>query len=57
MPADTKINIHTDRDALNSTPASPLNPGDFTQVGSASSSTEIAADDQEADIFYNGGVN
>jgi hypothetical protein len=57
MPAGTKINIHTDSDALNSTPASPLNPGDFTQVGSASSSTEIAADGQEADIFYNDGVN
>lgn len=57
MPAGTKINIHTDSDALNSTTASPLKPGDFTQVGSASSSTEVAADGQEADIFYNDGVN
>ena len=57
MPAGTKINIHTDSDALNTTTDAPLNPGDFTQVGSASSSTEIAADGQEADIFYNDGVN
>jgi hypothetical protein len=57
MPTGTKINIHTDSDALNTTTAAPLNPGDFTQVGSASSSTEIAADGQEADIFYNDGVN
>ncbi|HEX5192074.1 MAG TPA: hypothetical protein VFW09_04665 [Solirubrobacteraceae bacterium] len=28
-----------------------------TEVGSASSSTEIAADGQEVDIFYNDGVN
>jgi hypothetical protein len=35
----------------------PLKAGDFTQVGSASSSTEIAADGQEADIFSNDGVN
>lgn len=57
MPAGTKINIHTDSDALNSTPENPLSPGAFTQVGSASSSTEIAADGQEVDIFYNDGVN
>jgi hypothetical protein len=57
MPAGTKINIHTDSDARNTTPGAPLKPGDFTQVGSASSSTEIAADGQEADIFYNDGVN
>jgi hypothetical protein len=57
MPADTKINIHTDSDAANSSTANPLKAGDFTQVGSASSSTEIAADGQEADIFYNDGVN
>jgi hypothetical protein len=57
MPAGTKINIHTDSDALNSTTGSPLSPGAFTQVGSASSSTEIAADGEEADIFYNDGVN
>jgi hypothetical protein len=57
MPAGTKINIHTDSDALNTTATNPLKPGDFTQVGSASSSTEVAADGQEADIFYNDGVN
>jgi hypothetical protein len=57
VPAGTKVNIHTDSDALNSTPDAPLKPGDFTQVGSASSSTEIAADGEESDIFYNDGVN
>jgi hypothetical protein len=57
MSAGTKINIHTDSDAMNSTQDNPLNAGDFTQVGSASSSTEIAADGQEVDIFYNDGVN
>jgi hypothetical protein len=57
MPAGTKVNIHTDSDALNSTSGAPLKAGDFTQVGSASSSTEIAADGQEADVFYNDGVN
>jgi hypothetical protein len=57
MPAGTKINIHTDSDALNTTPANALSPGAFTQVGSASSSTEIAADGQEVDVFYNDGVN
>jgi len=50
--------IHTDSDAMNSTAANPLQPGGFTQVGSASSSTEIAgADGQEVDVFYNDGVN
>ena len=57
MPAGTKINIHTDSDALNTTPDNPLSEGAFTQVGSASSSTEIAADGQEVDVFYNDGVN
>ena len=57
IPAGTKINIHTDSDALDSTTASPLSSGAFAQVGSASSSTEIAADGQEADILYNDGVN
>ena len=57
MPAGTRINIHTDSDAMNSTQDNPLNAADFTQVGSASSSTEIAADGQEVDIFYNDGVN
>jgi hypothetical protein len=57
MPAGTKINIHTDSDARNTTPDNPLNAGDFTQVGSASDSTEIGADGQEVDVFYNDGVN
>jgi hypothetical protein len=57
QPAGTKINIHTNSDAMDSTPDAPLNPGDFDQVGSASDSTEIAADGQEVDVFYNDGVN
>jgi hypothetical protein len=57
MPAGTKINIHTDSDALNSTTDNPLKPGDFTQVGSASSSTEIAQNGEEVDVFYTDGVN
>ncbi len=57
MPAGTKINIHTDSDALDSTSSNTLSPGAFAQVGSASSSTEIAADGQEVDVFYNDGVN
>ena len=57
MPAGTKVNIHTDSDALDTTPDAPLNPGDFAQVGSASSSTEIAANGREVDVFYNDGVN
>jgi hypothetical protein len=52
MPAGTKINIHTDSDALDSQP-----PGAFAQVGSASDSTEISADGQEVDVFYDDGVN
>jgi len=56
-PAGTKVNIHTNSDARDSTTSTPLKPGDFDQVGSASSSTEIANDGQEADIFYNDGVN
>ncbi len=52
MPAGTKINIHTDSDALDGQA-----PGAFAQVGSASSSTEISADGQEVDVFYNDGVN
>jgi hypothetical protein len=57
MPANTKVNIHTNSDALDTSSGTPLKPGDFDQVGSASSSTEVAADGQEADIFYNDGVN
>jgi hypothetical protein len=52
QPAGTKINIHTDSDALDNQAAVA-----FAQVGSASSSTEIAADGQEVDVFYNDGVN
>lgn len=57
VPAGTKVNIHTDSDALDTTTANPLAPGAFAQVGSASSSTELAADGQEVDVFYNDGVN
>jgi hypothetical protein len=51
-PAGTKVNIHTNSDALDD-----KDPGEFDQVGSASSSTLIAKDGQEVDIFYNDGVN
>ncbi len=56
-PAGTKVNIHTNSDALDNSTTTPLAPGAFDQVGSASSSTEIAADGQELDVFYNDGVN
>ena len=55
--AGTSINIHTNSDAMDSTQDAPLKAGDFDQVGSASDSTEIAADGQEVDVFYNDGVN
>jgi hypothetical protein len=55
--AGNKVNIHTNSDALDTSTTTPLKPGDFDQVGSASSSTEIAADGQEVDVFYNDGVN
>jgi hypothetical protein len=51
-PAGTKVNIHTNSDALDE-----KSPGEFDQVGSASSSTLLAKDGQEVDIFYNDGVN
>lgn len=57
MAAGSKVNIHTNSDALDTTTDTPINPGDFDQVSSASSSTEIAADGQEVDVFYNDGVN
>jgi hypothetical protein len=58
VTAGNSVNIHTNSDKLDSNPPdATLNPGDFDQVGSASSSTEIAADGQEVDIFYNDGVN
>jgi hypothetical protein len=54
----TKVTIHADSDALDSNPPmQTLNPGDFAQVASASSSTEIASNPQEVDIFYTDGVN
>lgn len=57
VAAGTKVTIHTDSDALDTSSTTPLKPGDFAQVGSASSSTEIAASGQEVDVFYNDGVN
>jgi hypothetical protein len=57
MPAGTQVTIHTDGDASDSTPQAMLSPGQFAQVASASSSTEIANDGQEADVFYTDGVN
>jgi hypothetical protein len=50
--AGNSVNIHTNSDALDM-----QDPGAFDQVGSASSSTELAADGQEVDVFYNDGVN
>ena len=50
--AGNLVNIHTNSDTLDKQPA-----GAYDQVGSASSSTEIAADGQEVDVFYNDGVN
>ncbi len=55
--AGNLVNIHTNSDAMDTTADHTLNAGDFDQVGSASSSTEIAADGQEVDVFYNDGVN
>ena len=57
VPAGTDVVIHRDSDALDRTAANPLSPGAFAQVASASSSTEIASDGQQADVFYNDGVN
>jgi hypothetical protein len=50
--AGTVADIHQNSDAIDGKA-----PGAFDQVGSASSSTEIAADGQEVDVFYNDGVN
>jgi hypothetical protein len=52
MAAGNLVNIHTNSDALDS-----KMPGEFDQVASASSSTEIARDGQEVDVFYTDGVN
>ena len=57
MAAGNTVTIHEDSDALDSTPEHALEPGAFAQVGSASSSTEISADGEEQDVFYNDGVN
>lgn len=57
MPAGSVVKIHVDSDQADTTPQNALNAGDFAQVASASSSTEIGADGQEADIFYTDGVN
>jgi hypothetical protein len=57
MPAGSSVVIHQDSDQLNSTSSSPLTAGQFTQVASASSSTEIANGGQEVDVFYTDGVN
>ena len=57
MPAGSKIVIHEDSDAKDSTTEKPLKSGEFVQVGSASDSTEIGANGEEADVFYNDGAN
>jgi hypothetical protein len=50
--AGNPVNIHMNSDALDG-----KGMGEFDQVDSASSSTELAADGQEVDVFYNDGVN
>jgi hypothetical protein len=50
--AGNPVNIHTNSDKLDG-----KGMGEFDQVGSASDSTELAADGQEVDVFYNDGVN
>ncbi len=57
VPAGTKVHIHINSDTIDKATNPGLMPGDFDQVGSASDSTEIAADGQEVDVFYNDGVN
>jgi hypothetical protein len=57
MAAGSKIVIHEDSDAKDSTTEKPLKSGELAQVGSASDSTEIGANGEEADVFYNDGVN
>jgi hypothetical protein len=52
MAAGNLVNIHTNSDALDN-----KMPGEFDQVASASSSTEIAQDGHEVDVFYTDGVN
>jgi len=62
VPAGQVVNIHTDGDLIpnpqGQTPVTPaLANGTFDQTPSASTSTEIAPDGTEVDIFYNDGVN
>lgn len=51
-PAGNSVNIHMNSDALDM-----KGRDEFDQVDSASSSTELAADGQEVDVFYEDGVN
>jgi hypothetical protein len=59
VPAGTVANppIHQDSDSLDSTAGNTLSDGQYAQTPSASTSTEIAADGQEVDVFYVDGVN
>jgi hypothetical protein len=62
VPAGQVVNIHTDSDLIpnpqGQTPATPaLADGTFDQTPSASTSTEVAPDGTEVDLFYNDGVN
>jgi hypothetical protein len=59
VPAGTTADppIHQDSDSLDSTSDNSLPDGQYVQTPSASTSTEIAADRQEADVFYVDGVN
>lgn len=62
VPAGKIVNIHTDSDLIPNPqgatpPTPPLANGTFDQTPSASTSTEIAPDGTEVDVFYNDGVN
>jgi hypothetical protein len=62
VPAGTLVNIHTDSDLKpnpqGATPPTPnLANGTLSQTPSASTSTELAVDGTEVDLFYNDGVN
>jgi hypothetical protein len=62
VPAGQAVTIHTDSDLAPNPqgatpPTSPLAHGAFDQTPSASTSTEIAPDGTEVDVFYNDGVN
>jgi Cu/Zn superoxide dismutase len=58
-PAGTMVNIHMDSDlSPNPQPSTPALPnGTLSQTPSASSSTEIAPDGTEVELFYEDGVN